>query len=58
MNAVIDDNTYYFITDNYDKKYSVSIKVNKNKLPFIKNGDIVNVGYNKETDVTEIKTLK
>ena len=38
-NAVIDSNTYYYIVDESDKLYSASIKVNKEKLPFVKNGD-------------------
>lgn len=45
--AVIDGNTNYFITDENNKLYSVSIKVNKDKLPFIKIGDKIKITYSK-----------
>ena len=39
--AVIDGNTYYYITDNHKQLYFSSIKVNKELLPFLKKGDRV-----------------
>ena len=55
--AVIDNNTYYFITDNEGNKYSASIKIAKNILPFIKNGDEITVTFNENTinQITQIK---
>ena len=57
INVSIDGNTYYYIVDESDNKYRVSIKVNSNKLPFIKVGDSIEITYtNKE--VREITKLK
>lgn len=56
--VVIDNNTYYYIVDTTDQKYSVAIKVNPNKLPFLKVNDEINIGYLKEEEVTEIKVIK
>ena len=55
--AIIDGNTYYYITDTNGKKYRASIKINSNKLPFIKSGDKVTVAYN-EKEVREIINIK
>ena len=44
-NAVIDGNTYYYITGEDNNLYYASIKVNKDKLPFIKNGDKLSITY-------------
>ena len=43
--VVIDGNTFYYITDENDKMYTVSIKVNKNYLPFLKVGDKIKISY-------------
>lgn len=43
--AVIDGNTYYYITDNNGKLFSSSIKNGKNILPFIKSGDKLSISY-------------
>lgn len=56
--VVIDNNTYYYLTDATDSKYSASVKINKNLLPFLKVGDNVTVSYLKEATVTEIKNIK
>ena len=56
--TIIDGNTYYYIEDEDNKKYKVSIKVNKNILPFIKEGDTVTIKYNKEAEVITIKEIK
>ena len=55
--AIIDGNTYYYIVDSDNKKYRASIKVNSNKLPFIKSGDKVIVAYN-EKEIREIINIK
>ena len=55
--AIIDGNTYYYIVDTNGKKYRASIKINANKLPFIKSGDKVTVAYS-EKEVREIINIK
>jgi len=54
----IDGTSYYYIKDKEEKKYSVSIKVNKNVIPFLKNGSKVNITYNVEKEVTEIINIE
>lgn len=56
--ANIDGNTYYYITDTNDKKYKVSIKTNKDILPFIKVNDNIKIKYNNKSDVTLIKSIE
>ncbi len=55
--VVINGNTYYYISDTIDNRYRISIQ-NSNQLPFIKNGDKINIGYQKESSLTEIKDIK
>lgn len=43
--AVIDGNTYYYIVDSDKKRYSASIKVGKNILPFLSSGDKITISY-------------
>ena len=52
--ANIDGNTYYYFTSDEDKKYYVSINVDKKQLPFVKIGDTIHIKIYKETEVTEI----
>lgn len=49
-------NTYYYILDNENNKYKVSIDISDN-LPFLTNGDIINIGFydNKEEIIEIIK---
>lgn len=56
--AIIDGNSYYYITDMEGKKYRVSIKVDKKNIPFLNQGDRITIGYSKEDDITEITELK
>ena len=56
--VVIDGNTYYYITDTEGSKYKVSIKVEKDILPFLNKGSVVKVYYNSVTDVTSITKLE
>ena len=56
-NVIIDGNTYYYIIDSTNEKYRVSIKVNANKLPFVKPGDKLSISYN-EKDIKEIINIK
>ena len=43
--AIIDSNTYYYITDIQGKKYYASIKVDKMKLPFVLPGESISIKY-------------
>ena len=52
--ANIDGNTYYYFNDNDGQKYRVSIKVDKNNLPFIKDGDVMSIKYTSEATVITI----
>lgn len=54
--AVIDGNTYYYITDAEKNYYSASIKVAKNILPFVKKGDKLDVTYT-EGSINQIVTI-
>ena len=56
-NVTIDGNTYYYLIDSENNKYRASIKVNSNKLPFIKTGDRIIISYN-EKEVREITNIK
>ena len=56
--AIIDGNTYYYLTDTNNNKYYVSINVNKKLLPFLKVNDTINIKISKESDVTEIIDIK
>ena len=58
INVVIDGNTYYYITDTEGSKYKVSIKVEKDVLPYLTEGSVLNVYYNSKTDVTNIIKLE
>ena len=53
-NAVIDGTTMYYITDQNDKKYKVSIKVGEATLPYIKVGSKINVSYKRTDGMIEI----
>lgn len=55
-NVTIDGNTYYYIIDSENKKYSVSIKINKDVLPFISDGDKLKVKYT-PGDVNQIVSV-
>lgn len=46
--AVIDSNTYYYLTDTENEQYVVSIKVAKNLLPFIKVKDKIKISFVKQ----------
>lgn len=55
--AVIDGNTYYYITSIDDKKFRVALKVSSS-LPFISSGDQITIGYQtSEKSVLEINTI-
>ena len=54
--AVINGNTYYFITDENNKKYKASIELS-DELPFKKDGDKLNISYASEEDITIINKI-
>jgi hypothetical protein len=56
-NAVIDSNTFYYITDSNDLLYTASIKVDKNILPFIKVNDKIKITYS-STTVNKIVSIE
>lgn len=56
--VMIDGNTYYYFKDADNQKYRVSIKVDKNKLPFLNNGDKLKIKYDNEQDVIIIKEIE
>ncbi|MEG1900225.1 MAG: hypothetical protein RR161_01585 [Bacilli bacterium] len=53
-NVTIDGNTYYFVKDTNNLKYRISIKVDKNYLPFLKIGDTIKIAYKVKSDITEV----
>ena len=55
--AIVEGNTYYFFRDDNGQKYKVSIKVSKNNIPFIRDGDTITVKYSKEADVISITDI-
>lgn len=56
--AIIDGNTYYYFKDNDNQKYRVSIKIAKNKLPYLNNGDKLKIKYDSEKDVIIITEIE
>ncbi len=56
--VTIDGNTYYYFVDEEGIKYRVSIKENKNLLPFLNNGDRVTIEYSRESDVINITKIE
>ena len=56
-NVIIDGNTYYYIVDENGNKYRASVKVNSNKLPFVKIGDRIHITYS-EKEIREISSVK
>jgi hypothetical protein len=56
--AIIDGNTYYYLVDNQDKRYRVSISVNESILPFLKAGDKVKIKFVESVSISEIYELE
>jgi len=52
--VTIDGNTYYYFKDEENHKYKVSIKVKKDFLPFLNNGDRVTIQFNESKDIINI----
>lgn len=56
--VVIDGNSYYYITDTHNNRYRASVKVSKDKLPFLKINDTIEVLYKDRKELTEISVIK
>ncbi len=57
--AIINGYTYYYITDTENKKYMVSISVNKELLPFVTKDSKVTISYQKtDSDVINLTKIK
>lgn len=54
----VSGNSVFYIVDDKEKKYSVNIDVNSDKLPFLNAGDTITVGFAKEEDVTKVLEVK
>ena len=52
--AYITGETYYYIEDTNGQKYKTNIKINENKIPFLKQGDTANIKYTTQSDVINI----
>ncbi len=55
--VIIDGDTYYYFTDQQEQKYKVSIKVAKDILPFLKEGDTITIAYRKQQEVISITEI-
>ena len=58
VSAIIEGNTYYYFRDNDGQKYKASIKVSKNNMPFIRDGDTIRIKYSKDADVITITDIE
>jgi len=54
----VSGNSVFYIVDDKEKKYSINIDINSNKLPFLNVGDTITVGFAKEEDVTKVLEVK
>lgn len=59
VTAIMNGNTYYYITDTDNQRYMVSITVNKELLPFVGKDSKVTVSYQKtDSDVITLSKIK
>lgn len=56
--SMIGGDSYYYIKDSNNIKYRIKISVDEMRIPFMQAGDVINIGYLLEEDVTEIMQLK
>lgn len=54
--ATISGNTYYYITDEDDKKYKIPLSLSDN-LPFLKQGSEIKIGYTVLDNITTVKKV-
>jgi len=57
-NASIDGNTYYYFMDENNNKYKISIKVDKDNLPFLKENDHIIIYYLENGDDNTVISIK
>ena len=55
--ATLEGNSYYYIQDELQNRYKVSLVVS-DELPFLQVGDVITAGYISKTDVTELLSIK
>ena len=55
--TLIDGNTYYYVESTNNKKYRMSIKVDEERIPFLKVGDEITVFHNDGENIKEITKL-
>ena len=55
--VLIDGNTYYYFMDEAEQRYKVSVKIDRNNLPFIEEGNLLLVRYKKEGKVITISDV-
>lgn len=55
--VIMDGDTYYYFKDQEGQKYKVSIKVGKDTLPFLKEGDTLTIAYRKEQEVISVTEI-
>lgn len=58
VDVVVDGNTFYYFMDENDHRYKASIKVNKDLLPFLKDGDVIHISYQKEESVISVSKIQ
>ena len=58
VDVVMDGNTIYYFVDENNQKYKASIKVNKDLLPFLRDGDSVHIHYQKEDQVISVSSIQ
>lgn len=56
--TIIDGTTIYYLVDNNNDKYRLSIKVDPNVIPYIEVGSKINVSYKEKENINEIIKLK
>ena len=56
ITATINGNTHYYIEADNNKKYKLSINLS-DKLPFLKNGNTIKIGYIIEDEIIEVKKV-
>lgn len=58
VDANVDGTTIYYITDTDDNKYKVSIKVARDILPFVEDGDELEITYRDSDNIKDITKIK
>ena len=56
--GVIEGNTYYYVTDQDNKNYRISLKNNETTLPFLKINDTITISYYDSEGLINIISIK